>query len=129
MRDFQRRRDLPRTGVVNGSTHDALVRAMGSQKASWYGPGFYGNTTACGQTLKRRTVGVAHRTLPCGTKVVISYRGRFARTRVIDRGPFVKQRRYERDWDLTSASRTSCASRAWSACAPPSSAEPYDRGG
>jgi rare lipoprotein A len=76
---------------------------MGSQKASWYGPGFFGNQTACGQTLRRKTVGVAHRTLPCGTKLVMAYRGRFVRTRVIDRGPFVKQRRYERDWDLTQA--------------------------
>ncbi len=102
VRDFQRRRHLARNGVVNGRTRDALVSAMGSQKASWYGPGFFGNQTACGQTLRRGTKGVAHRTLPCGTKVVIAYRGRFVRTRVIDRGPFVK-RRYERDWDLTQA--------------------------
>ena len=37
------------------------------------------------------TIGVAHRTLPCGTKVVLGYRGDFVRTRVIDRGPFVKR--------------------------------------
>jgi rare lipoprotein A (peptidoglycan hydrolase) len=103
VRDFQRRRDLQRSGVVNERTRDALVHGMGSQKASWYGPGFFGNQTACGQTLRRKTVGVAHRTLPCGTKLVMVYRGRFVRTRVIDRGPFVKQRRYERDWDLTQA--------------------------
>jgi rare lipoprotein A (peptidoglycan hydrolase) len=103
VRDYQDRRGLARTGVVNGSTRDALVASMGRQQASWYGPGFFGNTTACGQTLRRGTVGVAHRSLPCGTKVVFGYKGRFVRARVIDRGPFVKQARYERDWDLTAA--------------------------
>src|SRR4051794_8984745 len=37
---------------------------------SWYGPGFYGHRTACGQTLTRGLIGVAHKTLPCGTKIL-----------------------------------------------------------
>ena len=37
--------------------------------ASWYGPGLYGNRTACGQTLGYGTLGVAHKSLPCGAKV------------------------------------------------------------
>ena len=102
VRDFQRKRDVRANGVVNKRTRDELVGSMRRHKASWYGPGFYGNRTACGQTLKKSTVGVAHRGLPCGTKVVIGYKGRYLRTRVIDRGPYVK-RRYERDWDLTRA--------------------------
>ena len=56
--------------------------------ATWYGPGLFGNRTACGKRLTRRTVGVAHRSLPCGTRVAIRYRGRLLRTRVIDRGPY-----------------------------------------
>ncbi|MEO8092775.1 MAG: septal ring lytic transglycosylase RlpA family protein [bacterium] len=100
VRDFQRRKDVRASGVVNKRTRNELVGSMRRQMASWYGPGFYGNTTACGQTLRTDTVGVAHRSLSCGTKVVIGYRARYLRTRVIDRGPFVK-RRYERDWDLT----------------------------
>ena len=32
--------------------------------ATWYGPGFYGNKTACGIELTETLVGVAHRTLP-----------------------------------------------------------------
>ncbi len=102
VRDLQARRGLRRTGVVNRRTREEIVGGMGRQTASWYGPGFYGNRTACGQTLRRNTRGVAHRQLPCGTRVVIAYGGRFVRTRVIDRGPFVK-RGYERDWDLTAA--------------------------
>jgi rare lipoprotein A (peptidoglycan hydrolase) len=69
--------------------------------ATWYGPGFYGNRTACGQVLKPRTVGVAHRSLPCGTAVRFAYRGRYIVTRVIDRGPYA--RGYV--WDLTNGAR------------------------
>ena len=41
--------------------------------ASWYGPGLYGNSTACGGALGYGTLGVAHKWLPCGTKVTIRY--------------------------------------------------------
>lgn len=64
--------------------------------ATWYGPGFYGNRTACGRTLGYSTLGVAHRTLPCGTKVAIMYRGRTVMVEVIDRGPYARS-----NWDLT----------------------------
>ena len=43
--------------------------------ATWFGPGFYGQKTACGQTLTPAVVGVANRTLPCGTLVRVSYSG------------------------------------------------------
>ena len=66
---------------------------------SWYGPGLYGNGTACGKTLTKGLVGVAHRTLPCGT--LIEFRnprnGRVVTAAVIDRGPFVNGR----VWDLS----------------------------
>ena len=35
--------------------------------ASWYGPGLYGNALGCGGRLGG-TLGVAHKTLPCGTR-------------------------------------------------------------
>lgn len=60
--------------------------------ASWYGPGFYGNRTACGQTYTPEIIGVAHRTLPCGTLVVLEYRGRTMTVPVIDRGPYIAGR-------------------------------------
>ncbi len=102
VRAYQRKKGIGVDGVVGNRTRDELVRSMRRHKASWYGPGFWGNQTACGQRLRKGTVGVAHRNLPCGTRVVIGHRGRYLRTRVIDRGPFLK-RRYERDWDLTRA--------------------------
>jgi rare lipoprotein A (peptidoglycan hydrolase) len=69
--------------------------------ATWYGPGLYGNTTACGQVLRPTTLGVAHRSLPCGTRVRFLYRGRQIVTRVIDRGPFSAGHA----WDLTNGAR------------------------
>ena len=77
------------------------VNVYRSGHASWYGPGFYGRRTACGQTLGYGTVGVAHKSLPCGTKVTFRYRGRTATIRVIDRGPFIAGR----EWDLTGAAK------------------------
>jgi rare lipoprotein A len=68
-------------------------------RASWYGPGFYGRRTACGQRLRTATLGLAHRSLPCGTQVAVSYRGRSLVLPVIDRGPFVRGI----SWDLTGA--------------------------
>src|SRR5690348_4751052 len=45
-------------------------------KATWYGPGLYGNRLACGGRLRHATLGVAHKTLACGTKVALRYHGR-----------------------------------------------------
>jgi rare lipoprotein A len=78
---------------------DLVFTPFKSAGASWYGPGLYGNSTACGQTLWATTIGVAHRNLPCGTMVKFAYRGRAVVAPVIDRGPFVKGRA----WDLTAA--------------------------
>jgi rare lipoprotein A (peptidoglycan hydrolase) len=65
--------------------------------ATWYGPGFWGKQTACGTTLTPTTLGVAHRTLPCGTQVTFTNAGRSVTATVIDRGPFHKGF----TWDLT----------------------------
>lgn len=68
---------------------------------SWYGPGFYGRNGACGMYgsdgLQANDVGVAHRSLPCGTKVTFKYLGYTVTTRVSDRGPYVSGR----IWDMT----------------------------
>jgi hypothetical protein len=69
--------------------------------ASYYGPGLYGNGVACGGTLMPGTLGVANKTLPCGTMVRLRYHGRSVTVPVIDRGPYVAGR----DYDLTEATR------------------------
>ena len=74
----------------------APLRVYDPAPATWYGPGFYGNRTACGQTLTTETLGVAHRWLPCGTKVSVLFEGHTIAVPVIDRGPYSHA-----DWDLT----------------------------
>ena len=78
---------VPAAAAVVGSTqNDAVVLA------SWYGPGFYGNRTACGLLFTPEILGVAHLTLPCGTPLNLTYGGRSVRVTVIDRGPFIAGR-------------------------------------
>jgi hypothetical protein len=78
-----------------------VFTAMRSAGATWYGPGLYGRHTACGQTLRPNTIGVAHKTLPCGTAVKFLYRGRSIVAPVIDRGPYSRGN----SWDLTNGAR------------------------
>jgi hypothetical protein len=66
--------------------------------ASWYGGG---GGTACGEALTSSMLGVANKTLPCGTIVTLRYGGRSIRVPVIDRGPYVAGR----DFDLTEATK------------------------
>jgi rare lipoprotein A (peptidoglycan hydrolase) len=66
--------------------------------ATWFGPGFYGHTTACGQRMTPALVGVASRTLSCGTLVRIGYRGHHLTVPVLDRGPYADN---GAAWDLT----------------------------
>jgi rare lipoprotein A (peptidoglycan hydrolase) len=68
--------------------------------ASWYGgKSMWGRSTACGQVLQSTTIGVANKTLPCGTPVKFEWHGHLIVAPVIDRGPYVKGRA----WDLTAA--------------------------
>jgi rare lipoprotein A (peptidoglycan hydrolase) len=64
-----------------------------------FGPGRYGETTACGVELTDRTMGIAHPVLPCGVDLVVSFRGRELRTEVVDQGPAESDRQF----DLTKA--------------------------
>ncbi|MGI8711749.1 MAG: RlpA-like double-psi beta-barrel domain-containing protein [Solirubrobacteraceae bacterium] len=59
----------------------------------------YGQGIACGGVLHPQTLGVANKTLPCGTEVVFRYGDRVIRVPVIDRGPYIAGR----EWDLTGA--------------------------
>jgi rare lipoprotein A (peptidoglycan hydrolase) len=80
-------------------TQQAQTANYRPAKATWYGPGLYGNRLACGGRLRHSTLGVAHKSLPCGTKVALRYRGRTVVVPVIDRGPYAHGVSY----DLTEA--------------------------
>jgi rare lipoprotein A (peptidoglycan hydrolase) len=98
-------RALPATASsadsADGQAASAVTRVIVYQAvtSTWYGPGFYGNRTACGQRLTTSTLGVAHRTLPCGSKVALRVKGRSLVVPVIDRGPYADGVTY----DLTRA--------------------------
>jgi rare lipoprotein A len=86
--------------VLRGASAPLTVTVYRPALATWYGPGFWGNQTACGVVLTPDLMGVAHRTLPCGTPVSIDYQGRSLVVPVIDRGPYGVA---GADWDLTQA--------------------------
>jgi rare lipoprotein A len=67
-------------------------------EASWYGGG---GSLACGGALTSSTMGVANKTLPCGTLVTLRYGDHMVRVPVVDRGPYVAGR----EFDLTEATK------------------------
>jgi rare lipoprotein A len=109
---FKLRERVGRTGSTYVRVHVGVAPGMRSGKralgrlnvyrsayASWYGPGLYGNRLGCGGTLQAGRLGVAHKSLPCGTMVTLKRGRRSLRVPVIDRGPYVGGREY----DLTEA--------------------------
>lgn len=62
--------------------------------ASWYGPGFHGRRTASGEIFDQHSLSAAHRSLPFGTRLLVtdSHTGNSVIVVVNDRGPFVKGR-------------------------------------
>lgn len=93
-----------RLRFAGDASDPAVRRALGRLNvyrlagASWYGGG---GGLACGGQLTGATMGVANKTLPCGSLVTLRYGDRTVRVRVIDRGPYVAGR----DFDLTEATK------------------------
>jgi hypothetical protein len=67
--------------------------------ASWYGPGYYGLPTASGEPYDAFGYTASHETLPLGTELEVSYRGKSIPVTVNDRGDFPG----ERELDLSQA--------------------------
>ena len=65
-----------------------------SGEASWYGHPHHGRRTASGEIYDMNKMTAAHRTLPLGTRVLVTNRenGRTVEVRINDRGPFRKNR-------------------------------------
>jgi rare lipoprotein A len=70
--------------------------------ASWYGPGFEGQPTASGEPYDPWGYTAAHKTLPLGTELVVSYNGLSVPVTVTDRGPYVG----DRELDLSQGAAT-----------------------
>lgn len=103
-------RAVPASGTATTATRVAAASADGSvegraltlyrrARVTWYGPGFYGRKTACGKRMSTKLLGVANKSLPCGTLVELYNEGNVVTVPVVDRGPFRKGTSY----DLTSA--------------------------
>jgi rare lipoprotein A (peptidoglycan hydrolase) len=65
---------------------------MFSGYSSWYGAEFHGKPTASGEVFDQFAYTCAHRTLPFGTYLRVTFLGRSVIVKVNDRGPFVKGR-------------------------------------
>lgn len=75
---------IPDEFVGTGATFEGL--------ASWYGPGFEGNSTANGDKFDSRLYTAASKELPLGTWLHIKHEGRGVVVLVNDRGPYVEPR-------------------------------------
>lgn len=76
----------------------AFAAGCGPMVASWYGSES-GNRTANGEPFNGTSLTAAHRSLPFGTKLRVTYRGKSVVVRINDRGPYIKGR----DLDLSRA--------------------------
>jgi rare lipoprotein A len=72
-------------GTTKSSRRSCIAR---SGEASWYGPGFHGRRTANGERFNQNDRTAAHRTLPFGTLVRVTYQGRSTVVRINDAGPY-----------------------------------------
>ena len=116
------------TGGATGDASAHGLRRTDSQRrptkihktgiATWFGPGFYGQQTACGQTL---TPGGRRRRQPHAARAARSSRSPTAATRltvpVIDRGPYAN----DADWDLTAGAAQALGDRPKRSASPPAS--------
>ena len=75
------------------ATPTTVITVHNKTQATWYDQA--GTTSACGVKLRKATLGVAHKTLPCGTRLDLSFRGKSITIPVIDRGPFVNGVSYD----------------------------------
>jgi rare lipoprotein A len=71
--------------------------ALGTEEvgfASWYGAPHHGRRTASGEVYDMHQLTAAHRTMPFGTRLLVTNRdtSQSAEVRVNDRGPFVEGR-------------------------------------
>jgi rare lipoprotein A len=71
---------------------DDAWETVGTGVASWYGAELAGHRTASGERFDPGELTAAHRTLPLGTHVKVTYHGRSVVVRINDRGPFAGHR-------------------------------------
>ena len=88
---------LPQAGGIGPGVPSAPPVTVGSEEtglASWYGYPYHGRRTASGEVYDMNDMTAAHRTLPLGTRLMVTNldTGQAVEVRVNDRGPFVDGR-------------------------------------
>ena len=83
--------------VLTGCATGRASRIDGSGlsgQASWYGHPHHGRRTSSGEIYDMNKLTAAHRTLPLGTRVLVTNldNGRTVEVRINDRGPFRRNR-------------------------------------
>lgn len=92
---FEPKRELPpKPKAEPKKTSENFIRSLGRGVASFYGKRFHGRLTANGERFNMNAMTAAHKTLPFGTKVRVTYprNGRSVVVRINDRGPFIRGR-------------------------------------
>jgi hypothetical protein len=92
---------------VHTLAHAARLTVFQQTVASWYNDA---GSTACGF---HATMGVANKTLPCGTKVTFRLGNRSVTAVVDDRGPFVAGRTWDLNQNLAAALGVSGVATLW----------------
>lgn len=87
----------PKPAAVGSTPTAVATRTWLRAIASSYGigDGFLGKHMACGGSLTADDLTVAHKTLPCGTRVTFRFRGHVVTATVRDRGPYVAGRTWD----------------------------------
>jgi rare lipoprotein A len=78
----------------DGKRPESMMRRVLRGKASWYGPRFHGKKTANGDIFDQQKLTAAHKTLPLGTKAIVTNleNGNTVEVEINDRGPYVPGR-------------------------------------
>lgn len=84
-----------------------LISRASAVLASWYGPGFHGRRTASGERFNQWAMTAAHKTLPFGTRVRVTHKGRSVTVRINDRESFIRGRHL--DLSKGAARRIGCS--------------------
>jgi rare lipoprotein A (peptidoglycan hydrolase) len=110
------------TAAASADTPTGTATIYKPTRATWYG--MFGRKTACGVRLTRTTMGVAHKTLPCGTMVAVYLDGRTVEVPVIDRGPYAKGVALDLTWAAAQAIGMEGTDRVgWTPLVPPAASD------
>jgi rare lipoprotein A len=88
----------PNTTNTLGGDLPAIIpqspQATQTGLASWYGPRFHGRRTANGEVYNQHALTAAHKTLPLGSRAIVTNlnTGQSIEVRINDRGPFIRGR-------------------------------------